>query len=66
MTVLRFFCFMGESLNYFRAGGVDGEVAHPVVRKRGDGGGELFRQRQRRASGKKARPRAADAESLAA
>ena len=56
-----------ESLNYFRAGGVDGEVAHlPVVRKRGDGGGELFGKVSVARQAEKARPRAADAESLAA
>ena len=61
------FCFYGESLNYFRAGGVDGEVAHlPVVRKRGDGGGELFGKVSVARQAEKARPRAADAESLAA
>lgn len=61
------FCFYGESLNYFRAGGVDGEVAHlPVVRKSGDGGGELFGKGNVARQAEKARSRAADAESLAA
>lgn len=51
--------------NYFRAGGVDGEVAHlPSMRKLGDGGGELFGKGSVARQAEKTRPCAADAESF--
>ena len=69
-SVLALFAAEGDLvpvLTAICAVGIAGEVAHlPVVRKSGDGGGELFGKGSVARQAEKARPRAADAESLAA